>query len=281
METKPFAKQRIALTCAPGGENHVGNQFIGKRPVKGSGFTPQDITDIQNYVLEHFPDIECSVLDLNQLSPHKTIQQLPPTDQASVLLLRKFIPTEVSDHIYQECNADEWDSKYYCTRRKKVLNKHKRKNICYVPVMTQEPNYEEGKGRIVDLESKDAMHEAFLCLKDVLKKSIKNPEKVELNVVEGNLYDNTKKTGIGMHGDTERTIVVCMSIGGIPEYPMEWAWYKDSKPIGDPFRITLNHGDVYIMSEKAVGTDWKYRSKYTLRHGAGGVLEAFKKSLAK
>ena len=33
--------------------------------------------------------------------------------------------------------------------------------------------------------------------------------------------------------------------------------------------IGLNDGDVYIMSEKAVGADWKLRSKYTIRHAAG------------
>lgn len=33
--------------------------------------------------------------------------------------------------------------------------------------------------------------------------------------------------------------------------------------------ITLHHGDIYIMSSKAVGSDWNLRSKYTLRHCAG------------
>ena len=33
--------------------------------------------------------------------------------------------------------------------------------------------------------------------------------------------------------------------------------------------ITLNHGDIYIMSEKSVGNDWKRRKIPTLRHAAG------------
>ena len=33
--------------------------------------------------------------------------------------------------------------------------------------------------------------------------------------------------------------------------------------------LNLNHGDIYIMSEKAVGYDWKMSSIYTLRHAAG------------
>jgi len=33
--------------------------------------------------------------------------------------------------------------------------------------------------------------------------------------------------------------------------------------------LSLNHGDMYVMSEKATGWDWKYRSRATLRHAAG------------
>ena len=31
----------------------------------------------------------------------------------------------------------------------------------------------------------------------------------------------------------------------------------------------LNHGDLYVMSEKAVGTDWLLKNTLTLRHAAG------------
>tara|TARA_A100001388_G_C28587386_1_gene411815 strand:- start:141 stop:722 length:582 start_codon:yes stop_codon:yes gene_type:complete len=50
---------------------------------------------------------------------------------------------------------------------------------------------------------------------------------------------------------------------------MRWHWFKDGMPVGKPIDIHLNSGDVYIMSEKAVGADWKLKSKYTLRHSAG------------
>jgi len=33
--------------------------------------------------------------------------------------------------------------------------------------------------------------------------------------------------------------------------------------------IELRGGDIYIMSEKAVGTDWKKKNVPTLRHSAG------------
>jgi hypothetical protein len=78
-----------------------------------------------------------------------------------------------------------------------------------------------------------------------------------------------KKTGIGFHGDTERVIVICITIGGGGDYPMRWQWFKDGMPVGKHIDIKLNDGDVYIMSEKAVGSDWKLSSLYTLRHSAG------------
>ena len=91
---------------------------------------------------------------------------------------------------------------------------------------------------------------------------------MRINVVEGNRYYDLKKTGIGFHGDTERVVVICLSIGGF-NYPMRWQWFKDGMPVGKHIDIHLNSGDVYIMSEKAVGADWKLKSKYTLRHAAG------------
>ena len=94
--------------------------------------------------------------------------------------------------------------------------------------------------------------------------------KVEINVVEGNRYYNLKNTGIGFHGDTERVVVICISIG-CDNYPMRWQWFKDGMPVGKSIDVTLNCGDVYIMSEKAVGADWKLKSKYTLRHSAGAA----------
>ena len=50
---------------------------------------------------------------------------------------------------------------------------------------------------------------------------------------------------------------------------MRWQWFKDGMPIGKAIDVKLNSGDVYIMSEKAVGADWKKKSRYTLRHSAG------------
>jgi hypothetical protein len=51
--------------------------------------------------------------------------------------------------------------------------------------------------------------------------------------------------------------------------PLYYQWYQNSKPVGDRFVIELNDGDMYIMSEKAVGFDWLKKKIPTLRHATG------------
>jgi hypothetical protein len=43
----------------------------------------------------------------------------------------------------------------------------------------------------------------------------------------------------------------------------------NSTQVGSRCLIELKGGDMYVMSEKATGYDWKGRSKLTLRHAAG------------
>lgn len=51
--------------------------------------------------------------------------------------------------------------------------------------------------------------------------------------------------------------------------PICYQWFLQSKPVGERIRVDLHGGDMYVMSEYAVGTNWKSRSIYTLRHAAG------------
>ena len=277
--------ERISLTMAPGGENHRGNQLIGRMPIKGEGFKYSDI-DIMGEKIRKSMGDNVEVLNLNNLSGVEVINGLNNEDQARVLILRNWASKDKTEKIYKECVEDKWDSKYldpnkYRTEikdgkevkvRGKVMNKLARTNLCYVPGMSQEPEYIEGKGTIVDLNTKSTLNSEVSRLRTTLQEALVeggSDSKVEINVVEGNRYYDLKKTGIGFHGDTERVVVICLTIGGGGDYPMRFQWFKDGMPIGNSIDLALNDGDVYIMSEKSVGADWKLRSKYTLRHAAG------------
>lgn len=291
--------QRISLTCAPGGENHRGNQLIGVPPTKGSGLTYDDLNILSENLKEIYGN-KVELYDLNKLGNVTTplFIGLRDNDKANVLIIRDYAKKHTKD-IYEECMSDEWDSKYldqnkYRTekvdgkevrKRGRVFNKHARKNICYVSKLEQEPDYLEGKGRIVDLEKKCILNSVVKKLttefNDILIKN-HSTSRVVINVVEGNHYYDLKKTGIGFHGDTERVSVICITIGGGGNYPMRWSWFINGKPCGAPIDIGLNDGDLYIMSEKAVGSDWKKRMIYTLRHSAGAEkyrnMEKWKKT---
>ena len=84
---------------------------------------------------------------------------------------------------------------------------------------------------------------------------------------EGNYYYNVDKCGIKYHTDKERNIVIGCRFGD--EMNLCFSWVHKFKPIGNKFTIKLNHGDLYIMSDAAVGQAWEKSSQLTLRHAAG------------
>ena len=297
--------ERFSLTCAPGGENNRGMEIIGRMPIKGEGFTANDIEGLGPYFNRLMPPImnvsenvseNVNVLNLNALSMDDTIGDLCDEDQARVLILRNWGAEPVTSKmgkngwtkkVFKELASRRWDAEYldpnkYRTEikdgeevkvRGKRMNKRARTNLCFVDGREQEPAVFEGKGSIYDLKKMEFLNKGVERLREEIANGlieIGSKTKVEINVVEGNRYYNLKNTGIGFHGDTERVVVICISIG-CDNYPMRWQWFKDGMPLGKSIDITLNNGDVYIMSEKAVGADWKLRSKYTLRHSAGAL----------
>jgi hypothetical protein len=50
---------------------------------------------------------------------------------------------------------------------------------------------------------------------------------------------------------------------------LQYQWFQQGKPIGERIEVILNNSDIYFMSDKAVGNDWKKRIIPTLRHAAG------------
>ena len=252
----------ITFTFGDAGENHTGNQIIGEKKKYGEGFNKKNLEKIKTEIEKY--GRTCELYTLNNLVTQEEKQKLGVRgfDDAYVLVIRNFVPEVMATKLYKNHKALHWDSKYKCPRRNKVLNKHARHNLMYSNV-SQKANYENGEGTIVPWSKVPILSTIKLAIEGM---GIWCNKKTKNLICEGNNYYNSK-TGIGWHGDTERRKVVAVRVGKSMSLCYKW-WYKN-KSRGNLFNIELNNGDCYIMSEKAVGNDWKKSSIWTLRHSAG------------
>jgi hypothetical protein len=231
----------FTITFGDQAENNIGMEKIGK--LSKTGFSYDQLLNFyktKEYKME-FIDLKCT----NE-----------KTDKACIIIFRNFLKN--ADQLYNEQKKLKYDTK--ALMRGRVVNKLARHNLCFSN-KSQEPDYKNGKGRIISFDHVPLLKELLDSLLLIFGDKAKNL------VAEGNYYYNIKKTGIGFHGDSERKKVIAIRLGA--SIPLHYQWFINSKPIGDRFKIMLNHGDMYIMSEKAVGYDWKKRKIPTLRHAAG------------
>jgi len=177
---------------------------------------------------------------------------------------------DIHDQLYAELSALPWDEK--CIMYGRVVNKKARHNLIFMTGVTQEPSYEEGKGRIIDISRLQILP---ILLESVYKfmNEIGYKIKKEELIIEGNDYYDSNSCYIGFHGDTERKMVMGVRLGNT-SFPIHFGWWKKRSFIDQSMKtFLLNPGDAYIMSEKAVGCDWKkYAGELmTLRHAAGNI----------
>jgi hypothetical protein len=218
------------------------------------GFTRDDLV----FALQRFANAGYTVelIDLKQFAPVVT----QPIESAWLLIVRSGLDALCSNSLQDEMAELEWDTKAWMHGR--IVNKRARHNLCFDTV-GHEPDYENRKGRVVAYDQCPRLAEVRAALPDWF-----GPKAAGL-VVEGNLYYDITKCGIGFHGDTERKRVIGIRLGA--SMSLEFEWYVQSGRVGTPYSVVLNDGDIYCMSEKAVGSDWHTRTQYTLRHAANSA----------
>jgi hypothetical protein len=272
MTSNKFAA--VTLTFGDRAENHVGMQIIGTLAERG--FTLEDLL----LVASRFPSDRIELIHLHEALPSRGRSRSMDGDgeklkrdrsrdrydadgddripEAYVLVIRNGLPNH--NELMEEMMTLDWDKK--ALMRGRVVNKSARYNLCFDDEPS-EPDYDAGRGRIIGFDS-------CPVLVDTKSNIIENgfPESTDLKV-EGNYYYDVQRCGIGYHGDSERKKVIGIRLGA--SFPLVYQWYRNSERVGDPIRIDLHSGDMYMMSEKASGCDWKKRKIYTLRHAAGCV----------
>lgn len=260
---KPI-KKGATLTFSSTVENHVGMAIHGE---KSDGYTIQDLENAKNKIKSLFQDAEVEIFDLRNVLPENKKSEAEP---AAVLIFKNGVNiilgtiSKNSVDLFNEHEVLEKDTKYKDTKRGKVLNKKARHNLCFADE-EQQADYEQGLGTIVPFSKLPLTAHIRKALPKIIGEKAKDKK------AEGNYYYNLNETGIGFHGDSERKDVIGVRFGEdqYSGFPLHYQWYLNSEPIGDRYKFDLKNGDIYIMSEKAVGSDWKKRKKLTLRHAAG------------
>ena len=246
----------ICLTAGEQSTTHAGMELNGNG-ISRDGYTLDDLQRFQR--IFELEGINTELHYLHYVSKIET-EILP---EAYLLIIRdgvKLLLEEGSEALFNEQTTYNWDTQYWDNRRQCVLNKRARYNVCYGE-RGQIADYQNKLGTIIEYKQVPLLYKWLTNLEKCLgelKGSLR---------VEGNNYYNIEKCGIGFHGDSERKKVIGCSLGA--SRPIHWQWYHNSKRIGDRLEYDIHHGDMYIMSEKTSGWDWKKRNKYTLRHAAG------------
>lgn len=247
----------ICITAGEQSENHVGMNINGKG-IANSGFSVDDLKKITECLDEK--NVTNQLIILND---YLNEEERKNSEEACVLIIRdgvNKIANIEKEKLFSELINCEWDKHYWDIRRKKVLNKKARYNLCFGN-NNKNPDYENKQGTIISYENVPLLKQWRESLKNIFG------EKASELELEGNLYYNIKKCGIGFHGDGERKKVIACNIGS--SRPIHWQWYERSEQIGERIKVDLNDGDMYIMSEKASGFDWKKKIIKTIRHAAG------------
>ena len=248
----------ITITYGDCAENHSGMQVIGK--MADNGFSIEDLIECK--LKFESEGVICKMINLNDYVEKNDMNNC---DQASVLVIKDGVNHILksigknADDMLKELDKQKWDTKAFMYGR--VVNKKARHNIC-IADEKQEPDYPKGKGTIIPFKKLRCCDKLRNSFADYLKNS-------ENLFAEGNLYyDNT--CGIGWHGDSERRKVIAVKLGDVK--PLNFHWYYRGKRVGTLCEIELEHADIYVMSEKTVGTDWKTKLIPTLRHSTGAAV---------
>lgn len=261
----------MSLTFGDVAENHKGMQKIGK--MSDRGFSLDDLLVARGWFESH--GCQCDLIDLRHdlLVGCSTIESEYFDVGAWILTAKGAVNAlledrDGADKLMAEQAGLTKDTKAFMYGR--VVNKHARHNLCFADEH-QEANYEAGMGTVYAFSETPYLaqirHRLSQITSGIHGTTLQTPFQPQFQA-EGNYYYNVQKCGIGYHGDAERKKVIALRLGS--PIPLCFRWYHRNKQVS-PTRVidTLEHGDLYIMSEKATGFDWKSSSKYTLRHAAG------------
>ncbi len=176
----------ITITFGDVAENHVRMQKLGKMAEHG---IECDLLRNAKKLFEK-EGHTCELIDLTE--------GLKDTEhnyegEAYILIIRNGLKLFCDpDECFEGQKRFEWDTK--AKMRGKVVNKKARYNLCYSDD-AQEPDYENGKGRVVKFDTCKCLNSIRKTLPKYLGNQCSNL------MAEGNRYYDVNQCGIGFHLD--------------------------------------------------------------------------------
>jgi len=245
------------ITYGDVAENHARMQQIGT--LHDNGYPLATLQRVASRLREE--GVECEQYDLHDyVSNADLVDPTKEIEPAHLLVIRKgaqhILQSEDTTSLMAENDALDMDK--HALMKGRVVNKHARWNLCFADT-PQEPDYETGKGRVIPWGEIPLMSKIRHAIAEWTEDTLLNGE--------ANYYYDISKCGIGFHGDGERKKVVAVRMGA--SMPLYYQWYQRSTAVGPRIKLDLYDGDMYMMSEKAVGFDWMKKTIPTLRHATG------------
>lgn len=270
-DIKKSAKGVYTITFGDVAENGTGMERIGSLHSRGIS-----VIELKDTALK-FEELGFSteLVDLTKVMDDKLfndqLQQLiksrgkkvPERNEAAILIVRNGVNALLGNDKAADLLKEEQQHISYDTMKimyGRQVNSKARHNVCF-DNYDQDIDLDHMKGTVVDFKHLPHLSKFKGELGDFI------PLLKEVNLrAEGNYYYQSS-CGIGKHGDKERRIVAAIRLG--ESMGLNYYWYFWHKQVGPEINLVLNHGDIYIMSDKAVGFDSGSPSKLTLRHSAG------------
>eukprot|EP00656_Telonema_subtile_P024188 TRINITY_DN2613_c0_g2_i10.p1 TRINITY_DN2613_c0_g2~~TRINITY_DN2613_c0_g2_i10.p1 ORF type:complete len:227 (-),score=44.77 TRINITY_DN2613_c0_g2_i10:424-1104(-) len=202
---------RYAITFGEVAILHVGGVEIGT--MREQGFSVPELEEARDRIRAEGG--ECELVMVSDALPEK----LRAAHLAATLVIRNgtqlLLKSKSSaDELLSEQDGIAYDRKFYNTRQKKTMNKQARYNVVFgeADVTASEDYQQPTVHGLSGLPRLAAVREA---LPELL-----GPKAAGLNA-EGNHYYQ-QGSGIGFHGDAERKIVICVSLGSTSTLRYQW-----------------------------------------------------------
>lgn len=259
-------QEALILTFADVCDHDLESAKVGK-PAE-QGLTLEDLIRAQ----KQFENLGafCELTDLGNFLPRNYKEKVPfKYETGHILVIRNGINFLLKDinktdaDLMQEQKNLNWDTtavsrKHRTTKTEGIVTKSNNWSLCFA----DEPkvqNLKANEGTVVAFNDVPCTNHVRNKLVELMGSTVKDI------VGEGRFYFDLYKCNTKHHGEINKKILICARFGA--QFPLHFQWFVKWKAVGSPAKFMLNPGDMYILTNKAIGNDWRKATILTLRHG--------------